>query len=132
MVRIGGFDDGFEVGVSGRPGQLGFDTGDVGHELVGVAGAARIKFNFDWFATHTFNHFNYFEITVPVTGAGVVARSCCPANQSFSSEYEGKGEIEHVNIIANASTVRGWVVVAKEDKFFTCQLRINNVRDEVR
>ena len=39
MPGVGGFDDAFEVGVGGRPGELGLEARGVSDELVGVAGA---------------------------------------------------------------------------------------------
>src|SRR5690606_27957974 len=107
----GALDDGADVLKLGGPAEFAFDSGAAGDEARGVSGAARLFDYGDLFAADGFACCDDFADAGAAAGAEVEF-SADAAVEVLDGEHVGLGEVDDMDVVADAGTVGGRIVGA--------------------
>src|SRR3954466_3079271 len=112
MPFPGGGDDALQLGIAGFPAELLPGARGVGDELRRIAGAARADGFWNRMAGNLAAGVDDLPHAVAAAGAQVEVNPLS-GSQCFERHEVGLGQIVNVDIVADATAVRGWIVVAE-------------------
>src|SRR5947209_1087163 len=125
-------DDLIELGEAGLPAEFGFDLFGAGDEDGGISRSAFVLFNSDGTAGDATNGVDDLAYGESLTAPEVVDETAVLA-EGFEGEHVGIGEIADVDVVANAGSVLGGIVLTEDlDARAAAQGDVEDERNEVR